>query len=382
MLLYASLHLSGYDSVSLDDIKQFRQLGSHTPGHPENFETPGVETTTGPARPGLRQRRRHGDGREVPAREVRLRGLRPPHLRHLLRRRPDGRRRVGGRLDRRPPRARPARLCSTTTTRSRSTGRPTSRSRPRTSTSASAPTAGTRSTVEDGNDLEAIEAAIRAGHRRGGAADADPPEDRDRLRLAARRHAERHTATRSPEEQVRATKEALGWDPDAHFLVPDEVVRAFRPARRAAPSAQAAWQERFDALGGREPRARVRVEGRVGRQAARRVRRRARRCSIPMQGRLSTRKSSAPGDAGVRAVRADDDRRRGRPDRTRPSPSSTATRTSRPSTPGGTSPGASASTGWAPRSTGSRCTAGSSSRSARRSSSSPTTCARRSGSRR
>src|SRR4051812_46405567 len=48
MLLYASLHLSGYDSVPLDQIKQFRQLGSHTPGHPENFETAGVETTTGP----------------------------------------------------------------------------------------------------------------------------------------------------------------------------------------------------------------------------------------------------------------------------------------------------------------------------------------------
>ena len=47
MLLYASLHLSGY-GVSLDDIKQFRQLGSITPGHPESFETPGVETTTGP----------------------------------------------------------------------------------------------------------------------------------------------------------------------------------------------------------------------------------------------------------------------------------------------------------------------------------------------
>ena len=48
MLLYASLHLSGYDASPLDEIKQFRQLGSHTPGHPENFETAGVETTTGP----------------------------------------------------------------------------------------------------------------------------------------------------------------------------------------------------------------------------------------------------------------------------------------------------------------------------------------------
>src|SRR4051795_8865130 len=47
MLLYASLHLSGYD-VGLEDIKSFRQLHSRTPGHPENFETAGVETTTGP----------------------------------------------------------------------------------------------------------------------------------------------------------------------------------------------------------------------------------------------------------------------------------------------------------------------------------------------
>ena len=47
MLLYSSLHLSGYD-VPLDQIKQFRQLGSETPGHPEHGDTPGVETTTGP----------------------------------------------------------------------------------------------------------------------------------------------------------------------------------------------------------------------------------------------------------------------------------------------------------------------------------------------
>jgi transketolase len=47
MLLYASLHLCGYD-LSIDDIKQFRQWGSRTPGHPERGITPGVEVTTGP----------------------------------------------------------------------------------------------------------------------------------------------------------------------------------------------------------------------------------------------------------------------------------------------------------------------------------------------
>ncbi|NET35002.1 MAG: transketolase [Cyanothece sp. SIO1E1] len=53
MLQYALLHLTGYDSVTLDDIKQFRQWGSKTPGHPENFETPGVEVTTGPLGQGI-----------------------------------------------------------------------------------------------------------------------------------------------------------------------------------------------------------------------------------------------------------------------------------------------------------------------------------------
>ena len=53
MLLYALLHLTGYDSVTIDDIKQFRQWGSKTPGHPETFETAGVEVTTGPLGQGI-----------------------------------------------------------------------------------------------------------------------------------------------------------------------------------------------------------------------------------------------------------------------------------------------------------------------------------------
>ena len=52
MLLYALLHLTGYD-LSLDDIKNFRQWGSRTPGHPEYRHTPGVEVTTGPLGQGL-----------------------------------------------------------------------------------------------------------------------------------------------------------------------------------------------------------------------------------------------------------------------------------------------------------------------------------------
>jgi transketolase len=75
MLLYALLYLTGNADMTLDQIKHFRQLGSLTPGHPENFHTKGIETTTGP---------------------------RPSHLRAVFRRRPDGGRIAGGDCARRP----------------------------------------------------------------------------------------------------------------------------------------------------------------------------------------------------------------------------------------------------------------------------------------
>src|SRR4051812_36634226 len=52
MLVYAMLHLAGFD-VTMDDLKNFRQLGSKTPGHPEFHDTPGVEATTGPLGQGI-----------------------------------------------------------------------------------------------------------------------------------------------------------------------------------------------------------------------------------------------------------------------------------------------------------------------------------------
>ncbi|MGN1289671.1 MAG: 1-deoxy-D-xylulose-5-phosphate synthase N-terminal domain-containing protein, partial [Bradyrhizobium sp.] len=53
MLLYALLYLTGNKDMTLDQIKRFRQLGSLTPGHPENFHTKGIETTTGPLGQGI-----------------------------------------------------------------------------------------------------------------------------------------------------------------------------------------------------------------------------------------------------------------------------------------------------------------------------------------
>lgn len=53
MLIYSLLYLYGFASVSLEDIQQFRQLNSATPGHPESNDTPGVEVTTGPLGQGI-----------------------------------------------------------------------------------------------------------------------------------------------------------------------------------------------------------------------------------------------------------------------------------------------------------------------------------------
>src|SRR5689334_18080172 len=53
MLIYSLLYLTGYERPTLEDIRNFRQLGSPCAGHPENFELPGVEVTTGPLGQGL-----------------------------------------------------------------------------------------------------------------------------------------------------------------------------------------------------------------------------------------------------------------------------------------------------------------------------------------
>ena len=139
LLLYSLLHLSGVreidadgrhtgkPAVSLDDIKQFRQLDSKTPGHPEYRVTTGVEATTGPlgqgcgnsvgmaiagtlARRAFQPRRRHL--------------VRPRRLRLVQRRRHDGRRGERGRVARRASQACRTFAGSTTTTTSRSRAAP------------------------------------------------------------------------------------------------------------------------------------------------------------------------------------------------------------------------------------------------------------------
>ena len=148
VLLYAVLHLAGYD-LTLDDLKQFRQWGSLTPGASRVGPHRRGRDDDRAARPGIRKRCRHGDRRALPRRPLQPaapRDRRLVDLRDLLRRRHDG-----GRHRRRRHRSRviwgsAGSSTSTTTTTSRSTARRRSPSRRRTRGSASRRTAGTSST--------------------------------------------------------------------------------------------------------------------------------------------------------------------------------------------------------------------------------------------
>ena len=146
MLLYALLHLAGYD-MPMEQLKNFRQWGSITPGHPERELARGVEVTTGPLGQGFGKRRGNGDRREDArgaVQQARLSDHRPQDLRHCERRRPDGGDLARGRVARRPPRAWTTSSTSMTTTTSASRATP-SLHIPTMWRSGSRPTAGTSS---------------------------------------------------------------------------------------------------------------------------------------------------------------------------------------------------------------------------------------------
>ena len=107
MLLYALLHLTGYADMTLDELKQFRQLGSRTAGHPEYGHASGIETTTGPLGQGLG----NSVGFALAERLLAERFGRDvvDHYTYVIvrRRLPDGRHRPGGDHPGRPSRARP-----------------------------------------------------------------------------------------------------------------------------------------------------------------------------------------------------------------------------------------------------------------------------------
>jgi transketolase len=246
MLLYALLHLTGYD-VSLDDLKNFRQWGSRTPGHPEYGHTPGVETTTGPLGQGFAT----GVGMAIAAAHKAARFNRPGHavvdhyiygivgdgdlmegisqeaaslagtlkLGRLIYLYDDNQISIEGRTDLAFTEDRAARF--------RACGWQVLE-------------------VADGNDTAAIATAIAAARH----------DERPSL-IAVRSHIgfgsphKQDTAAAHGEplgaDEVRLTRERLGWPVDGEFIVPDDVAAQFLRARERGAAAEREWDDKLAA---------------------------------------------------------------------------------------------------------------------------------------
>jgi transketolase len=248
MLLYSLLHLTGYD-LGLDDLQQFRQWGSRTPGHPEHGLTPGVEATTGPLGQGFA----NAVGMAIAERRLAQEFNRPgheivDHWTYALASDGDLQEGIASEAASLAGHLRLAKLVVLYDDNHIQLDGPTdmawSEDAPKRFEAYGWDTA----RVEDGNDLEAIERAIEAARS----------NDRPSL-IAVRTHIgfgspnkqDTQKAHGSPlgEDEVRLTKERYGWDPDKHFYVPPEVAEAMGRAVDEGDERVEAWERRLEAYG-------------------------------------------------------------------------------------------------------------------------------------
>jgi transketolase len=243
MLLYSLLHLTGYD-LSLEELKNFRQWQSKTPGHPEHGHTPGVETTTGPLGQGFS----NAVGMAIAERYLAARFNRPEfkivdhyiygivsdgdlmegisheaaslagHLKlgKLIFLYDDNHISIEGSTDLAFTENRAARF--------EAYGWHVQR-------------------IEDGNDLKALEEALAAAQKEIG---------RPSL-LAVRTHIgygspnkqDKASAHGEPlgEEEIKLTKKNLGWPSEAQFFIPDQALQHFRKAVEKGKEREIRWQE-------------------------------------------------------------------------------------------------------------------------------------------
>ncbi|MEW6635759.1 MAG: transketolase [Actinomycetota bacterium] len=247
MLLYSVLHLTGYD-LSLEDIRDFRQWGSKTPGHPEYGHTPGVETTTGPLGQGFA----NGVGMAMAERFLAERYNRPGHEivnHHVYALCSDGDLMEGvsqeaaslaGQLGL-------GKLIYVYDDNHITIDGSTEISFDREDKAMRFEAYGWHvQRVEDAEDLNAIEAALRAAKE-----ETERPSLiilRSHIAYPAPNAVDTAAAHGAPlgEDEVRATKEIMGFDPDEHFHVPDEVYEHLDCRRRGA-ELEGEWNQRFSA---------------------------------------------------------------------------------------------------------------------------------------
>jgi transketolase len=253
-LLYALLHLTGYD-LSLDELKRFRQWGSRTPGHPEWHETPGVEATTGP----LGQGAANAVGMAIAERYLAKHFNRPGHEiidHHTYALVSDGDVMEGvaceaaslaGHLGL-------GKLIYLYDANHITLDGPLSLSMSEDVGARYAACGWHVQRVADGDrDLAAIDRAIREAR-----AETERPSIiviRTTIGFGSPKKAGTSAAHGSPlgDAEVAATKTTLGWDPAARFHVPPEAAAHLGEAVSRGAAAHAAWRERFGAYEAAHP---------------------------------------------------------------------------------------------------------------------------------
>ena len=245
-LLYSLLHLSGY-ALSLHDLKQFRQWGSKAPGHPERGHTPGVETTTGPLGQGLA----NAVGMAIAEAQLAARYNRPGHAlidHHTYAIAGDGDL-MEGVASEAASLAGHLKLGKLTclyddnsVTLAGGTDITFSEDRARRFEAYGWHTL----TVADGNDLAAIEAALKAAR----AETARPSLILVRTHIGyGSPEQDSFKAHGSPlgKDGVRQTKQKLGWPTEPDFLIPDEALAHMRQAVQRGKHDEAAWNQHLSA---------------------------------------------------------------------------------------------------------------------------------------
>ena len=255
MLLYCLLYLTGYD-LTLDDLKAFRQWGSRTPGHPEMHLTPGVEATTGPLGQGVG----NAIGMAIAERALAHRFNRPGHVivdhrTYAIVSDGDMMEGVASEASSLAGHLRLGKLIFLYDSNGVSLDGPTTLAFSREDVGARYAAYGWQVLhVDDGDtDVDAIDAAITEAEN-----DTTRPSMivvRTTIGYGSPHKHGTSEAHGSPlgVEEVKLTKQALGFDPEKSFFVPDDAMSHFREAVARGAEAETAWTRRFDAYAKAEP---------------------------------------------------------------------------------------------------------------------------------
>ncbi|MBK7600590.1 MAG: transketolase [Acidobacteria bacterium] len=253
MLLYSLLYLTGYDDFPLDQLKQFRQWGSMTPGHPESELSRAIETTTGPLGQGFA----NAVGMAIGAQYLAAHFNRPGHelfdyYTYAIVSDGDLMEGVASEAASLAGHLKLGRLIYLYDDNHISIDGSTSVAFSEDHAKRFKAYNWHVQQVDDGNDLESIEAAIRQ-------AQADPRPSiicvRSVIGYGSPNRAGTSKAHGEPlgVDEIKLTKQNLGWPYDEPFTVPDESLDHFRGAVGIGAQSESAWKSRFDAYSKAHP---------------------------------------------------------------------------------------------------------------------------------